>query len=652
VKDYEDPRWLPVGTVLNNRYRVCKVIGSGGFGITYQVWDTRNEVYKAVKEYFQHGVVNRVPGTKEVLVTAPKRREEFLYGKNRLLDEARIVAKFQSPAIVRVDDYFEENNTAYMVMEYLQSQTLENYIRDQKAITPQQTINIGVHICEALEEIHNAGVIHRDISPDNIFVTEDGSVKIIDFGSARLSREDTDDRLIVLKPGFAPPEQYEKIDINNDRQKEWTDIYALGATLYVCLTGRVPAESSDRKADFDTDTDRVCYPHEINSQVPDFLSNTIMKAMAINIHERFANASQLKAALLQEQKVLPIEVVRKKKKLQRAVGIGASIVLILLLAVAGIWRYSIRKDNMILNKATVSVWYAVSSNEDLRQQKIDVFESIRSELASSDKFSEIVLELNAVPEGEYEARLEEAYASGNMPLIFESPNVDAAYLAKTEKMQDVLALLEKDACYFLDQYGEFFRDSGRIPMGFHAPVIYINTSMAAVGEENLRISSVSDLMSLDGGQMRFYPISLNGELTASYAAMFTDFAGYEDGISQYGLEDFLNEKTAAYLADTADYYTVRNTLQSNFQMIPVGTETAICRFCDYWSISSCEGDEETAAKEVLAYFFTNFVQDRYYIQTNLPGLPLEKASVQEYAWVTRSLERWLADLSIYVFEKQ
>ena len=98
-------------------------------------------------------------------------------------------------------------------------------------------MQFGAHSCDALQEIHEAGVIHRDLAPDNIFVNEDGSVKIIDFGSARLSREDFDDRLIVLKPGFAPPEQYERIDPRNDRQQAWTDVYALGATLYMALTG-------------------------------------------------------------------------------------------------------------------------------------------------------------------------------------------------------------------------------------------------------------------------------------------------------------------------------------------------------------------------------------------------------------------------------
>ena len=213
AKKPSDPRWLRAGTVLHGRYEVVQVIGAGGFGITYKVIDRYSGVFKAVKEYFQQGVVNRIPGTAEVLISAPKRREEFEYGRSRLLAEARIVAKFQSESIVRVEDYFEENNTSYMVMEFLDGQTLEDYIVSRKRpLSPEQAVQFGAHICDALQEIHEAGVIHRDLAPDNIFVNEDGSVKIIDFGSARLSREDFDDRLIVLKPGFAPPEQYERID--------------------------------------------------------------------------------------------------------------------------------------------------------------------------------------------------------------------------------------------------------------------------------------------------------------------------------------------------------------------------------------------------------------------------------------------------------
>lgn len=362
----DDPRYLPIGSILHDRYIIGGVVGAGGFGITYKAWDNKYNICKAIKEYFQQGVVNRIPGDTDVFVAAPKRQAEFEYGKERLIKEARIVAKFQSPSIVRVDDFFEENGTSYMVMEFLDYETMEDFLIHQKRpLTEDEAVNIGVRLCEALDEIHHAGVIHRDISPDNIFVGKDGSVKIIDFGSARLSKEDTDSRLIVLKPGYAPPEQYEKIDPENDLQQAWTDIYALGATLYVAVTGKVPAESTDRKADFDAHTDRVCYPREINQNIPEYLSNTIMTAMAINIHERFQNATQMKEALLQKRKVLSVEAVRKKKKTRRTAGIAAGIAAVMLLA--GVFAANLvkNKKEVVLEPATISVWYSLSSDESI-----------------------------------------------------------------------------------------------------------------------------------------------------------------------------------------------------------------------------------------------------------------------------------------------
>lgn len=652
-REYVDPRWLQAGEVLHSRYEICEVIGSGGFGITYKVWDNKNQVYKAVKEYFQQGVVNRIPGTKEVLISAPKRREEFEYGKERLLTEAQIVAKFQSSSIVRVDDYFEENNTAYMVMEYLESQTLEDYILAQKQVLePNQVIDIGVHICEALEEIHKAGVVHRDIAPDNIFIDADGGVKIIDFGSARLSKEDMDDRLIVLKPGFAPPEQYEKIDPNNDRQQAWTDVYALGATLYLCLTGTVPAESSDRKADYDRDTDRVPYPKDLNPHIPDFLNNTIMTAMAINIHERFQNASELKAALQQERKVLPVEVVRKKKKLRRTAGISGAFVIALLLILIGIQRYQSKKEVSVLDAANISIWYSVSGDANLERQKNEVMEKIKEEIAYSDKFSQIVIDMAAIPESEYAEKLEIAYTQGEMPTLFESCDTNADYMVSVEKIEGVLGDIAPNSCYFIDDYFSQSTNINRVPTGFHIPVIYINTSLVTDEVGELEITSMADFMELCDGEMAYKPVSVNQSLITSYEKMFSDFLNYEEAMSEYTLQDFLDGKTAAYFADTSDYYTVRDSLPGYFTMIPVSAPSVVCRYTGYWSISDCDDARKLAAEGVLAYLLSNFAQDQFYLQTSIPGLPLEQTALNDYTDVRPPFADLLTEqkLGTYVFE--
>lgn len=652
---YEDPRWLQSGVILHGRYEVCKVIGAGGFGITYKVWDHKNTVYKALKEYFQQGVVNRIPGTTEVIVSAPKRREEFEYGKARLLNEAQIVAKFQSSTIVRVDDYFEENNTAYMVMEYLESQTLEDYIRNRKhVLDPEQAINIGVHICDALEEIHKAGVIHRDIAPDNIFVTDEGDVKIIDFGSARLSKEDIDDRMIMIKPGFAPPEQYEKIDPDNDRQQAWTDVYALGATLYMALTGQVPAESSDRKVDFDTDTDRVCYPKEINPNIPDFLNNTIMTAMAINIHERFQNAAEMKAALLQEKEVLPVEIVRKRKKMRRTAGIGCGFIAAILIVAIGVKVYWEKQKNVVLDPADITVWYSVSADTGLEQQENTVMETIREELLKSDEFSQITIELTAIPEDDYEKQLEDAYIEGNMPTIFECTDPDGSYMDGAADVKETLGEVEKGSCYFIDDYSKYFSQSDKIPMGFNIPVIYINTGLVPDYTNDMKISGMDDFMQLCNGEMIFKPIAVSEKVRGSYEQMFSDFTDYTDNMEGYSMDDFLSGAVVAYFSDTSDYYTVRDAVgrTGHLEIVPIGGKDIICQFSDYWSMSLCEGAEKIAAQKTLSYLLSNFSEDQHYLQTSMSGLPLEKKALSDYGDVHRAFKELLSDCSIYTFEKQ
>ena len=627
-----DPRWLLPGTVLNDRYEVVKVLGAGGFGITYQVIDHNTDSVKAVKEYFQQGVVNRIHGQTEVLISAPKREDEFLYGRARFLEEARIVAKFQSPSIVRVDDFFSENNTTYMVMEFLDYPTLEEYISARKSVLmPDEAVNIGVRLCDALEEIHRAGVIHRDIAPDNIFITDDGSVKIIDFGSARLSKQDTEDRMIVLKPGYAPPEQYEQINLKNDKQKAWTDIYAVGATLYMALTGRVPVESSNRKADSDRDEDSLTEPREINPAVPEYLNNTIMTAMAINIHERFQNATQMKEALKQKRKVLPITVVRKKKKMRRTAGIAAGFLVAALLFGIGGGHYLHKRAQAELPPASISVWYALSEDETLAQQKEAVLENAIDTVLEGDVFTKVEIETKGIPEADYEEQLNRAAETGQLPTLFETPSDENAAMKKADDLREITKKIDAGSCCFLDDYEKLFAQYDQFPMGFNAPVIYININHVPDYSSDVSIQTMSDFMKLCGGDMKYMPIALNAEDEALYTQMLPDFAEYSEQFNGHTAEDFYNGDAVAYFSDTSDYYRVRAAQASYFAMAVVDTKSQVCRFTNLWSISKCEDEAQTmAAQTLLAYFLSNNVQDRYYLQTNIPGLPLEKVALERY----------------------
>ena len=241
-RDYHS---LQKGTKLNERYIIEDVLGEGGFGITYAGRDELLGVKVAVKEYYPQGIVVRNNSVDDVVtVTYAKQKDVFNKGKTKFLEEARVIAKFNDQeGIVNVTDFFEANNTAYIVMEYLDGITLKEYIAENGILSPEDILELMAPVLESLDEVHTQGLIHRDISPDNIMLLKNGKVKLMDFGAARDYTDFGEKSLsIVLKPGYAPEEQYRSRGI----QGPWTDIYALSATIYKCITGITPEESMQR----------------------------------------------------------------------------------------------------------------------------------------------------------------------------------------------------------------------------------------------------------------------------------------------------------------------------------------------------------------------------------------------------------------------
>ena len=208
----ENLHCLRKGTRLIGRYTIECVLGQGGFGITYLGIDELHEKKVAIKEFFPQGIVTRnIEYQDTVTVTFVGEKDNYEKGKERFLKEARTMAKFsKDEGIVKALDFFEINNTAYIVMEYLEGITLKQYLRENQRIAPEDLIELLVPLIESLDEIHSQGMIHRDISPDNIMVLPDGRIKLMDFGAARDYTDFGEKSLsIVLKPGYAPPEQYQ-----------------------------------------------------------------------------------------------------------------------------------------------------------------------------------------------------------------------------------------------------------------------------------------------------------------------------------------------------------------------------------------------------------------------------------------------------------
>ena len=294
VKKY--PVALRPGTLLNNRYIVGRVLGQGGFGITYLAWDTKLEAKMAIKEFMPGELATRVDGT-TVSVMAESKTEAFSYGAERFQEEARTLAKFiGNPNIAGVSDCFDENDTSYFVMDYIEGISFKTYIANHGGkVSVEDALNVMIPVLRALTAVHQEGFIHRDVTPDNIYITKDGVVKLLDFGSARYSIGDKSKSLdVILKVGYAPKEQY----IRRSRQGPFTDVYSCAACFYAAITGFLPPESLERM-----DQDTLVPISQQGIDIPEYLDKAILKGLAVQPEDRFQSAAEFLEAIENQQVV-------------------------------------------------------------------------------------------------------------------------------------------------------------------------------------------------------------------------------------------------------------------------------------------------------------------------------------------------------------
>lgn len=293
--DEKYPLALPAGTILAGQYTIDKVLGQGGFGITYKATDYKTGGKVAVKEFFPDTLAYR---EKTTVISYPgERSENYTYGKEGFLQEAKTLAEFIGcESIVRIHSYFEENGTAYFVMDYIEGISFDEYLRQHGGrITVEEAKKILVPVMDALAVVHSKGIVHRDVTPDNIYITNDGTVKLLDFGAARYSLGDKSRSLdVILKHGFAPKEQYTR----RGKQGPFTDVYCLGATFYFAITGRRPPDSVER-----LDEDDLIPPSNLGVQITDYQEKAILHALNVQPAERFQTMGEFKNVLLNENSV-------------------------------------------------------------------------------------------------------------------------------------------------------------------------------------------------------------------------------------------------------------------------------------------------------------------------------------------------------------
>lgn len=287
----EHPQALQCGSVIGGRYIIGRVLGQGGFGITYAALDYGSGEKVAIKEYYPDSLVSRA-ARGSVMPFRGRDDSEYAYGRSMFLNEAKTLAEFNNiNGIVHVYSYFEENNTAYFAMEYVDGISLKEYIgRAGGRISFEEAKRILIPVMDALAQVHAKGIIHRDIKPDNIYITSKGEIRILDFGSARYSMGEKSRSIdVILTHGFAPREQYSR----HGRQGAYTDVYALGATFYYAITGRTPQDSIDR-----LDDDLLALPSRLGARVTGAEEDVIMQALSVDAQDRYQNMLRFKMALL------------------------------------------------------------------------------------------------------------------------------------------------------------------------------------------------------------------------------------------------------------------------------------------------------------------------------------------------------------------
>ena len=622
----EESYHLAPGEILNHKYIVGTAIDSGGFGIIYRAWDAQMEQIVAIKEYFPNGVVSRVPGQRDVIVYSGKNKDNFYKGVDRFLVEARNMAEFSQPDIVALYDYFEENNTAYIVMEYLDGVSFKEYLKEKGGRIPEEElVDITLHVLGALAEIHSHHIIHRDISPDNIFLCSNHRVKVIDFGAARFSSGDESSKFsTVVKPGYAPAEQYR----TKSRQGAFTDLYALGACMYQAATGEKPQESLARAMN-----DDLKPPKELNPEVPQYLNDIIMKAMAMDEDERFQSAEEFMKALKRHQiDKTPVKKKPKKKskKENNILKMAIAMILTLILCFGAFWGITNYTRLVKMGYKGKIEFYVPESKKDYYGQIVNDYS------IDCDKEISIV----PVADEQYKETVLEKSGKKDSPAIFISDDFSQKELADAEDMEKyVVDAMENsdENFYYLNQYYKKKQANKRMPLSFNVPLILENRDLGK--KAGKAVSSSSDFALSKKGQKEkaeLYKVKDSVQDLASDLQMDTK----NSVSSKEGIRQFKKGKMAYYITDWADYHEIISKKYMNLDILyPEKSTKMKVAFSEYISISGkINIQARMEAEDFVMYMALN--QSKYLMQEEKEDtLPLNKEALKRFS------ETWTINLA-------
>lgn len=634
--------YLSPGEILNRKYIVGTVENSGGFGIVYRAWDASTERLVAIKEYFPLHLVSRNPGERKAVLYSSKNEDDFWRGIRRYLTEAQNMAEFSQPDIVTVYDYFKENDTAYIVMEYLDGLSLRDYMEKKGGVLPcEEACAVMGHVLEALCEVHSHGIIHRDISPDNIFLCSEGRVKLIDFGAANLASGTREIRYsTVVKEGYVPPEQYQ----TRGRQGPYTDLYAVGACLYHLVTGIKPQASLDRAMQ-----DELVEPKALRPDIPEALNRTILQALSLEPEARFQSAKEFLYALRSEreadapelpgkkmpkkeverpektkgktrEKVREEQPPKKSRRKSRLLPVLASLFVALLLC-GGLF-YGITHHTRLVDLGYEGeiFFYVPESQEDYYAQIVNDY--------GIDHDSTITV--RAVADADYKKTVQEHFSSEEAVGLFVSDDFSEGELSEAENIERYVAEKLEDAegdFYGLSDYYEKGGEKQKLPTTLNVPLLV----------ENVKVGAMLTAPVASGAQLVTKKTKKKAKAYVtkeSVAPLAENLALDSENTKKdaQALRQFQKGNTAFYVTDWADYHKLLKKQKMDLTVAyPNESVSMRAELGDFVSIS----DELPVQAKLQAEKFVLFLlesQADYLTEEERPDrLPLNWKAFHEFA---------------------
>lgn len=588
---------LAPGTMLRERYIIGAGIGFGGFGITYKAYDTVLSIVVAVKEFYPAGLVNRGEGEVKVGIFSGDKEQEFRRQLARFLEEAKNLASFSKEKdIINVYDYFEENQTAYIIMEYVDAPLLKTRFREEGRMSAETAEGYMVAILNALSKIHAHGIIHKDISPDNIFLTGEKEVKIFDFGAAKFEGTQTErTEVVVVKAGYTPPEQYR----SKNEQGFFMDVYAAGAVFYEMLTGEKPMDAPDRAV-----VDELKKPSEYQIQISEYTERVILKALALRPEQRFQTAEEFRDAIVRQKRVeLPQEELEKNRRRKKILTVSSTVTIavmgILLLLSQTVFSGRGKLNVAEIKETQLEVWLCAVDESAGQEMKQVFLESVEKECP------QLKVSVRVMPQEEYQEELMQAAAQGKLPEVFCTDGIAAEEYC--EELSVLMRTIRRSSYLYLDELagGTLFE----LPTAVQVGVVYADQKKAEELPEALELKSLEErgksLAYLDEGDV---------------------FAGFGD-------EDKEGSLVVGDLSDLGRVKaaTVEQMPPTDFAVLPVlkgGKLVGLMENC-YGVNKRADANTKKAGMFLLSLLLSDGMQSVSYMD-NEDGIPLNRAVLEDY----------------------